>query len=191
MEFPVIILGVGMDIFWSQSFYAVFFGVSGASALWALAGVTPHQQQRIASMIGINILVDMLMLKSETLQFIAGMAIIALTTENIENQDKIVAGGGVQPLVRLLRSAKTSEKVCKSNGLQLARKVSEMSCRLSFVHSPLFPVGKAGRGCCTLLGEGAFLGTVRSFHAIQLPAVYSLYGTCGYHSVSFLHLVCS
>ena len=62
-------------------------------------------------MIGINILVDMLMLKSETLQYIAGMAIIALTTENIENQNKIVAGGGVQPLVRLLRSAKTSEKV--------------------------------------------------------------------------------
>lgn len=128
LEFTVTILGLGMDIFWSQSFHAVFVGVSGASALWALAGVTPHQQQRIASMIGINILVDMLMLKSETLQFIAGMAIIALTTENIENQNKIVAGGGVQPLVRLLRSAKTSEKVCKFNGLQLARKVSEMSC---------------------------------------------------------------
>ena len=89
-------------------YYCLF---SGASALWALAGVTRHQQQRIASMIGINILVDMLMLKSETLQYIAGMAIIALTTENIENQNKIVAGGGVQPLVRLLRSPKTSEKV--------------------------------------------------------------------------------
>ena len=88
-----------------------FFSILGASALWALAGVTRHQQQRIASMIGINILVDMLMLKSETLQYIAGMAIIALTMENIENQDKIVAGGGVQPLVRLLRSPKTSEKV--------------------------------------------------------------------------------
>jgi len=69
-------------------------------------------------MIGINILVDMLMLKSETIQFIAGMAMIALTTENIENQNKIVAGGGVQPLVRLLRSAKTSEKA-----LQLLRKM--------------------------------------------------------------------
>lgn len=65
-------------------------------------------------MIGINILVDMLMLKSETLQFIAGMAIIALTTENIENQNKIVTGGGIQPLVRLLRSQKTSEKVSLS-----------------------------------------------------------------------------
>lgn len=83
----------------------------GASALWALAGVTRHQQQRIASMIGINILVDMLMMKSETLQYIAGMAIIALTTENIENQNRVVAGGGVQPLVRLLRAPKTSEKV--------------------------------------------------------------------------------
>ncbi|KAL9968183.1 hypothetical protein ACROYT_G026526 [Oculina patagonica] len=91
--------------------WAIEVKEQGASALWALAGVTRHQQQRIASMIGINILVDMLMLKSETLQFIAGMAIIALTTENIENQNKIVAGGGVQPLVRLLRSAKTSEKV--------------------------------------------------------------------------------
>jgi len=100
---------------WSFSetnhFHQVFFHFAGASALWALAGVTRHQKQRIAGMIGINILVDMLMLKSETLQFIAGMAIIALTTENIENQNKIVAGGGVQPLVRLLRSAKTSEKV--------------------------------------------------------------------------------
>lgn len=99
-----------------------FFHVAGASALWALAGVTRHQQQRIASMIGINILVDMLMLKSETLQFIAGRAIIALTTENIENQNKIVAGGGVQPLVRLLRSAKTSEKVCKFIDLNLLGK---------------------------------------------------------------------
>ena len=85
--------------------------IAGASALWALAGVTRHQQQRIASMIGINILVDMLMMKSETLQYIAGMAIIALTTENIENQNRVVAGGGVQPLVRLLRAPKTSEKV--------------------------------------------------------------------------------
>ena len=113
---------IALDIFWSHSFHAVFVHVAGASALWALAGVTRHQQQRIASMIGINILVDMLMLKSETLQFIAGRAIIALTTENIENQNKIVAGGGVQPLVRLLRSAKTSEKVCKFTDLNLLGK---------------------------------------------------------------------
>ena len=111
-----------LDIFWNQSSHGVFFHVTGASALWALAGVTRHQQQRIASMIGINILVDMLMLKSETLQFIAGRAIIALTTENIENQNKIVAGGGVQPLVRLLRSAKTSEKVCEFIDINLLGK---------------------------------------------------------------------
>lgn len=117
---------MALDIFSNQSFHAVFFHVAGASALWALAGVTRHQQQRIASMIGINILVDMLMLKSETLQFIAGRAITALTTENIENQNKIVAGGGVQPLVRLLRSAKTSEKVCQFIDLNLLEKKNKI-----------------------------------------------------------------
>ena len=122
MEFSETLLSIGMAIFWNQTFHNYIFLVAGASALWALAGVTRHQQQRIASMIGINILVDMLMLKSETLQFIAGTAIIALTTENIENQNKIVTGGGVQALVRLLRSAKTSEKVCNFNGLNLLGK---------------------------------------------------------------------
>lgn len=82
--------------------------------MWALAGSKHHQQQEIAGLIGVNVLVDMLMLKSEVLQYIAGMAMIALGTENIENQNKIVAGGGVQPLVRLLRSGRTSEKVRSS-----------------------------------------------------------------------------
>ena len=86
----------------------------GAGALWALAGSTRVHQQRIASMIGINVLVDMLMEKSERLQFIAGMAMVALGTENIENQNKIMAGGGIQPLARLLRSGKASPKVSGS-----------------------------------------------------------------------------
>ena len=78
-------------------------------------------------MIGINILVDMLMMKSETLQYIAGMAIIALATENIDNQNRIVSGGGVQPLVRLLRSGKTSQKVCSN------RKIDKsILCRATF-----------------------------------------------------------
>lgn len=134
-----------------------FFHVAGASALWALAGVTRYQQQRIASMIGINILVDMLMLKSETLQFIAGRAIIALTTENIENQNKIVAGGGVQPLVRLLRSAKTSEKVCKFIDLNLLgkKKFSVMSCLLIIFHNSLHR-GWEGGECWTVFSEDTF-----------------------------------
>jgi biotin synthase-like enzyme len=88
-----------------------FFPYSGASALWALAGDTLLQQQHIAEMIGINILVDMLMLKSEKLQYISGMAIIALTKENFPNQGLIVRGGGIPPLVRLLRASSTPHKV--------------------------------------------------------------------------------
>lgn len=63
-------------------------------------------------MIGINIFVDMLMFKLEILQFIVGRVIIVLIIENIENQNKIVVGGGVQFLVRFLRLVKISEKVC-------------------------------------------------------------------------------
>ena len=88
----------------------------GASTLWALAGDTLLQQQHIAEMIGINILVDMLMLKSEKLQYISGMAIIALTKENFPNQGLIVRGGGIPPLVRLLRATSTPHKVKCSYG---------------------------------------------------------------------------
>ena len=39
------------------------------------------------------------------------MGMVALGREDIENQNRIVEQGGVQPLVRLLRSHKTSERV--------------------------------------------------------------------------------
>lgn len=167
-----------------------FFHVAGASALWALAGVTRHQQQRIASMIGINILVDMLMLKSETLQFIAGRAIIALTTENIENQNKIVAGGGVQPLVRLLRSAKTSEKVCQFIDLSLVGKNIKFSVDVltvwAFSTIPSVGAGRVGNARQSLVKIPCRGRVIRS---VCLPSVYSLYGTCGYCPIS-LPLFC-
>ena len=92
------------------------FSAIGASALWALAGDTLLRQKHIAEMIGINILVDMLMLKSEKLQFISGMAIIALTKENFPNQRLVVKGGGIPPLVRLLRATSTPPKVRAGKG---------------------------------------------------------------------------
>ena len=64
-------------------------------------------------MIGIHILVDMLMLKSEKLQYIAGMAIIALAKENFQNQRLVAKAGGIPPLVRLLRATSTSQKARK------------------------------------------------------------------------------
>lgn len=85
--------------------------LTGASALWALSGDTLLRQQHIADMIGITILVDMLMLRSEKLQYISGMAIIALSKENFANQSLFVKAGGIPPLVRLLRASSTSHKV--------------------------------------------------------------------------------
>ena len=46
------------------------------------------------------------------LSYSAGcMGMVALGREDIESQNKIAEQGGIQPLVRLLRSHKTSERV--------------------------------------------------------------------------------
>ena len=86
---------------------------AGATALWALAGENIENQKRIAELIGINILVDMLMTKSELLQYVAGMALTALGKEDIASQNRISEGGGIMALVRILRGLHlvSSEKV--------------------------------------------------------------------------------
>ncbi|XP_077867464.1 LOW QUALITY PROTEIN: ankyrin and armadillo repeat-containing protein-like [Saccoglossus kowalevskii] len=84
----------------------------GACTLWALAGHTTRQQKMIAERIGINQLIDMLLLlKSEKLQYVGGMAMIALCRTDIINQNRIKEENGISPLVRLLRSHKTSQRV--------------------------------------------------------------------------------
>ena len=42
----------------------------GAVALWSLAGQTNSQQKYIAERIGIHLLIEMLLLKSERLQYV-------------------------------------------------------------------------------------------------------------------------
>ncbi|XP_070566344.1 ankyrin and armadillo repeat-containing protein-like isoform X3 [Ptychodera flava] len=84
----------------------------GACTLWALAGHTTRQQKMIAERIGINQLIDMLLYtKSEKLQYVGGMAVIALCRTNIENQIRIKEENGILPIIRVLRSHKTSERV--------------------------------------------------------------------------------
>ena len=54
------------------------------------------------------------MTKSERLQYVAGMALTALGKEDITNQNRISEGGGIMPLVRILRGinvSHSSEKV--------------------------------------------------------------------------------
>ncbi|XP_077978159.1 ankyrin and armadillo repeat-containing protein-like [Glandiceps talaboti] len=84
----------------------------GACTLWALAGHTTRQQKMIAEKIGIAQLIDMLLLmKSEKLQYVGGMAMIALCRTNIVNQNRIKEENGILPVIRVLRSHKTSERV--------------------------------------------------------------------------------
>ena len=113
--------------------------VVGATALWALAGDNIDNQKRIAEVIGINILVDMIMTKSEKLQYVAGMALTALGQEDMANQNRIAEGGGIIPLVRILRglNLSSSEKV----GISLFQSISSIPNRsscLAYQRSPTF-----------------------------------------------------
>ncbi|XP_033103193.1 ankyrin and armadillo repeat-containing protein-like isoform X2 [Anneissia japonica] len=81
-----------------------------ACTLWALAGHTTPQQRMIAECIGISGIID-LIVKSEKLQYVGCMAMIALTRASIAHQLKFKKEEGILPLVRILRSSKTSERV--------------------------------------------------------------------------------
>ncbi|XP_023930596.1 ankyrin and armadillo repeat-containing protein-like [Lingula anatina] len=85
----------------------------GATALWALAGHTHRQQKFIAERIGVHQLIEMLLSGSEKLQFVGCRAVIALSRENMDNQSKMTNEGGISPLVRLLRSNNTTERVLR------------------------------------------------------------------------------
>ncbi|XP_038077595.1 ankyrin and armadillo repeat-containing protein-like isoform X2 [Patiria miniata] len=81
-----------------------------ACSLWALAGHTRPQQKMIAEFIGISGIID-LIVKSEKLQHVGCMAMIALTRASSDNQNRIEKENGILPVVRILRSSKTSERV--------------------------------------------------------------------------------
>ncbi|PIK39875.1 hypothetical protein BSL78_23293 [Apostichopus japonicus] len=81
-----------------------------ACTLWALAGHTRPQQKMIAECIGISGIID-LIVKSERLKHVGCKATIALTRESFDYQNKIKEENGILPLVRILRSTKTSERV--------------------------------------------------------------------------------
>ncbi|XP_022079769.1 ankyrin and armadillo repeat-containing protein-like isoform X2 [Acanthaster planci] len=81
-----------------------------ACSLWALAGHTRPQQKMIAEFIGISGIID-LIVKSEKLQHVGCMAMIALTRASSDNQNRIEQENGILPVVRILRSSKTSERV--------------------------------------------------------------------------------
>lgn len=92
------------------TFWALDVKEQAACSLWALAGGTRRQQKEIAQYIGISGIID-LIVKSERLQYVACKAMIALTRESFDNQNEIKKENGILPLVRILRSTKTVERV--------------------------------------------------------------------------------
>ncbi|XP_071497237.1 ankyrin and armadillo repeat-containing protein-like [Diadema antillarum] len=92
------------------TFWALDVKEQAACSLWALAGHTRRQQKEIAQYIGISGIID-LIVKSERLQYVGCMAMIALTRESFDNQNEIKKENGILPLVRILRSTKTVERV--------------------------------------------------------------------------------
>ena len=87
--------------------------VAGGCALWAIAGILISNKRLIATHMGLELLVDMLTVHNEKLDFVCSEALGALATELGDNQNQIIHVGGVKPLVEVL-TIPTSQRVCLS-----------------------------------------------------------------------------
>ena len=76
--------------------------VCGGCALWAIAGILISNKRLIATHMGLELLVDMLGLHNEKLDYVCSEALGSLATELGTNQDRILQVGGVNPLVEVL-----------------------------------------------------------------------------------------
>uniref|UniRef100_H2ZMU6 Ankyrin and armadillo repeat-containing protein n=1 Tax=Ciona savignyi TaxID=51511 RepID=H2ZMU6_CIOSA len=83
----------------------------GACALWALAGSHPEQQRAVALQIGTKQMMEMLISKSETLQYLGCQGVAAISRNSLGGQNLLVEDGIVAALVRLLRLDHTTRKV--------------------------------------------------------------------------------
>ena len=87
--------------------------VSGGCALWAIAGSLISNKRLLAAHMGLEVLVDMLIIHNEKLDFVCSEALASLATELGDNQDRIATVGGVKPLVEVLTTP-TSQRVSLS-----------------------------------------------------------------------------
>jgi len=87
--------------------------ICGTSALWAIAGHSLGSKCHIAYRMGLEVLVDMVGLHCEQLEYICSEALYSLASEVGDNQVKIADIGGILPLVDILR-APSSDRVCLS-----------------------------------------------------------------------------
>ena len=100
--------------------------VAGGRALWAIAGHLISNKRTIASHMGLNLLVSMLTIHNEKLDFVCSEALGSLATELGSNQNKIHDAGGVKPLIEVL-TIPTSQRVYLSVIDTLAKIVTKPS----------------------------------------------------------------
>ena len=89
--------------------------IKGASALWSVAGTTVANQRHVASLIGIDMLIQLLNLRNERLAIVASQAIHALSSGPAAFRHRIGESGGVLPLVRLLKPQDNSSRAVLIN----------------------------------------------------------------------------
>ena len=87
--------------------------ICGTLALWAIAGHSLGSKCHIAYRMGLEVLVVMVGLHCEELEYICSEALYSLASEVGDNQAKIAEVGGILPLVDILR-APSSDRVCLS-----------------------------------------------------------------------------
>ena len=79
--------------------------------LWALAGSLKPQRKFIAEKIGTQQIINMVMAKSEKLQFVGSKCMISLVIENKHYQNIMLRENGIEPLIKLLRMENISQRV--------------------------------------------------------------------------------
>ncbi|XP_062862488.1 ankyrin and armadillo repeat-containing protein [Trichomycterus rosablanca] len=86
----------------------------GATALWALAGNTPKQQKNIAKLLGHEFILDLVLSTSDKMQYVGCQAVTALSRDSRLHQKGLCREKVVQPLVRILRGSRTTERTLLS-----------------------------------------------------------------------------
>ena len=88
--------------------------VCGASALWSISGELIGNKRHIANFMGIDTLVDLVLIEDEKLNYVCSEALGVLAAELGHNQQKIASLGGLTPLVEVidpLKRCPTSQRV--------------------------------------------------------------------------------
>ena len=129
------------------------------TALWALAGHTVAQRRRVAELISLQTLVELLMTESDPLRRDSAFAVAAFCREDRHRQIEVFNCNAVQPILRLIRSY---HKVTEETLVLLVEALGAL-CYL-----PAFTANEAAQ--YKLFAEGTFKDLLRLLICNAPPA---------------------